>query len=380
MQSALPDSPQRTPLSAASDERYCSVVIPVYNGAASILRCLDALAQQTVPPERYEIIVVDDGSRDQTPALVRAWAAQHPRVTLRLERQANAGPAAARNRGAALAEGALLLFTDADCAPVPDWIEALSAPFAHVDEGGEPVVGVKGVYRTDQTGLTPRFVQAEYEDRYDLMRGLAQIDFIDTYSAAYRRDIFLAHGGFDESFPTASVEDQEFSFRLARQGYRMVFEPAAQVLHLHDADLADYWRRKFYIGYWKALLLRQHPDRMVRDSHTPQVLKVQMAIWCALVALLPAAGIGSIWRPGRWLWRPVLLLLALFLATVAPLQRKLVRRSPLLALAAPILLAVRSLALSAGLLAGLCRFGLNAGPRARSHHLAANQASRHRTG
>ncbi|MBK7202136.1 glycosyltransferase family 2 protein [Candidatus Amarolinea dominans] len=84
---------------------------------------------------------------------------------------------------------------------------------------------------------------------------------MDTYSAGYRRAIFLENSGFDTIFATASVEDQEFSFRLAQKGYRLVFVPQAQVYHTHDRVLAEYIRRKFYIGYYKALLTRWLPER-----------------------------------------------------------------------------------------------------------------------
>ena len=90
--------------------------------------------------------------------------------------QANAGPAAARNYGARLARGAILLFTDADCAPAPDWAERMLAPFAD-----PTVAGAKGEYRTHQRELVARFVQQEYQDRYDRMTGQPQIDFVDTY-------------------------------------------------------------------------------------------------------------------------------------------------------------------------------------------------------
>lgn len=153
-----------------------SVVVPVYNGAATIQRCLNALAQQRIDPTAFEVIVVDDGSTDSTADLVRSWLAQHPQVHGKLLQQANGGPAAARNTGAQAARAPLLLFTDADCAPVPQWIEAITKPF-----GDESVTGVKGTYRTEQSRLTPRFVQAEYEDRYDRMVGQERIDFIDTY-------------------------------------------------------------------------------------------------------------------------------------------------------------------------------------------------------
>ncbi len=126
------------------------------------------------------------------------------------------------------------------------------------------------------------------------MAGAANIDFVDTYSAAYRREVFLANGGFDTIFPTASVEDQELSFRLAEKGYRLVFVPAARVYHRHNPTLRAYVRRKFYIGYWKALLAAWHPARMVRDSHTPQTLKVQMAL---AAAALGGAALGLAARP-----------------------------------------------------------------------------------
>ena len=96
---------------------HCSVVVPVYNGAAVIERCLDGLGCQSISSDRYEVIVVDDGSTDTTPAVVTAWAARHPTVQLRLLRQPNAGPAAARNFGAREAQSPLVLFTDGDCAP-----------------------------------------------------------------------------------------------------------------------------------------------------------------------------------------------------------------------------------------------------------------------
>src|SRR5690554_3212953 len=158
----------------------CSVVIPVYNGERTIQRCLDALARQTVSPALFEIIVVDDGSGDSTASLVRCWADAHAAHSVRLLQQHNAGPAAARNYGARLAKADLVLFTDADCAPRPNWIAVMVEAFQAPD-----VVGAKGVYCTEQRGLVPRFVQAEYEDRYDRMRGRLRIDFVDTYAAAY---------------------------------------------------------------------------------------------------------------------------------------------------------------------------------------------------
>ncbi len=329
----------------------CAIIVPVYNGERTIERCLDALAEQTVEPTEYEILVVDDGSHDNTCNVVNEWREHHETIRIRLLHQENAGPAAARNFGAREASAPLLLFTDADCAPLPGWISALLRPFED-----EAVVGAKGTYVTEQESFAPRFVQAEYEDRYDRMAGQEQIDFIDTYSAAYRRDIFLENGGFDPIFTTASVEDQELSFRLAGKGYRLVFEPDAQVSHLHDSDLKEYMRRKYYIGYWKALLARWHPERMVQDSHTPQVLKLQIVLVAMLLATGVLMAVGLFWPPLRWLWVPFVFIAFAFVMTTLPFLNKLARNSWPLAFVGLFLLGARAIALGLGFLVGTVHF------------------------
>jgi GT2 family glycosyltransferase len=316
---------------------WTSVIIPAYNAGATIDDCLGALASQTVPRESYEVLVVDDGSVDDTRSRVRA----HDGV--RLLRQAHAGPAAARNLGAEEAQGEILLFTDSDCVPARDWVAQMAAPFRD-----DNVAGVKGAYLTDQQEIVARFVQIEYEDKYDHMSREAFIDFVDTYAAGYRRQLFLSSGGFDTSFPLASVEDQEFSFRLAGRGYRMVFVPQARVHHLdHARTLGAYWRKKFKIGYWKVLVTRRHPAKALRDSHTPQSLKVQILL----------VGLGLVCLGGGLLWRPLMALsgiLALsFLLTTIPFAFRAWHRDRVVALLAPGLLLVRALALGVGYAAGL---------------------------
>lgn len=315
-----------------------SVIIPAYNAERTLSLTLEALRRQTVPREEYEVIVVDDGSTDGTAEVARAYG-------VRLIRQQNQGPAAARNVGVREARGEIVLFTDSDCEPREDWIEKLTAPFADPE-----VVGAKGAYLTRQRSLMARFVQLEYEDRYDRMARFAQIDFIDTYSAAYRRAVFLANRGFDTIFPTASVEDQEFSFRLAQKGYKMVFVPDARVYHLHDETLTQYVRRKFFIGYYKALLTRWLPERLITDTHTPPVLKLQLVLMALILALvLPA----FVWTPARSL------LLAsglLFYATAFPFLLKIARRDPGVLLPALLYLPARALALGLGFFVGQLAF------------------------
>lgn len=319
-----------------------SVIVPVYNGADLLPACLAALHAQTRPPD--EIIVVDDGSTDQTIAIAQ-------RFGVTVLSQANAGPAAARNYGARQARGDLLFFTDADCAPAPDWVERMAVPFTD-----PTVAGAKGEYRTHQQALVARFVQQEYQDRYDRMARYLQIDFVDTYAAAYRRSIFLAAGGFDPTFPTASVEDQEFSFRLTARGHRLVYVPGAAVYHHHNRTLGEYVRRKFWIGYWKALVMRRYPAKLARDSHTPQALKVQMGLaglgtLLLLAARLPRVRRALAWRPGFIAW-------GLLLLSGGPFYLKILRRDRAVLLLAPLLLFMRAWALGCGFLLGALRFFL----------------------
>src|SRR5512134_3029901 len=162
-----------------------SIIVPVRNGAQSLPACLEALLAQSLPRDRYEVVVVDDGSTDPSAAIARASGVTCLSIP-------PAGPSAARNHGARHARGDLLLFTDADCAPAPDWAATLLAAFADRE-----VAGAKGAYRTRERGLVPRFVQIEYLSKYARTARLSKIDAIDTNSAAYRREVFVANGGFD---------------------------------------------------------------------------------------------------------------------------------------------------------------------------------------
>jgi glycosyltransferase involved in cell wall biosynthesis len=334
-----------------------SVIVPAYNAEGTLDCCLHALEQQTVPRESYEILVVDDGSSDGT----RARAEAHPGV--RVLAQANAGPAAARNLGVQHAHGEIVLFTDADCEPAPDWIERMLAPL-HGDKAlhNDGIVGMKGSYLTRQREVVARFAQLEYEDKYDRMAREPYIDFVDTYAAGYRRNVFLANGGFDPAFPVASVEDQEFSFRLARQGYRMVFVPEARVYHWgHPRSLAAYWQRKFQIGFWKVVVHKRHPDKLWRDSHTPQVLKAQVVL----------AGLGGLVLCGGFFWPPlwwgVGILGIVFLLTTLPFAWKAWRKDVPVAIVSPGLLLVRALALGTGFATGLVANLSSHNPKKRGH-------------
>jgi glycosyltransferase involved in cell wall biosynthesis len=324
-----------TPGGISTEAKTASIIIPTFNGASRIGYCLDSLVKQTTGRD-VEILVVDDGSTDNTANVVRDYS------PVRLITQANAGPASARNRGALEAQGKILLFTDDDCVPMPDWLEAMLEPFKDLE-----VVGAKGVYRTHQKSLAARFVQIEYEDKYRMMAGLSSIDFIDTYSAAFRRDRFLEMTGYDTSFPVACAEDIELSYRMSARGWKMKFVPSAIVYHTHPDTFSRYLKKKYKFAFWRVLAVRKNPAKGVKDSHTPQIMKLQLLF---APALLFAVVFDLVVRPTVSV--SALVVAGVLLSTV-PFALRAIRKDPIVGILSPVLLAARACAQVLGVTAGL---------------------------
>jgi len=298
-----------------------------------------------VPGPRAELIVVDDGSRDRTRAVAQ-------RRDVRILAGAGRGPAAARNIGACSAQGDILVFLDADTMPRPGWLSEMLAPFA------DPlVIAVKGRYHTHQRGLVPRFAQLEFEDKYARLECAARIDFVDTGTAAYRRDAFLESGGFDEAFPASSAEDVELAFRLSAAGARFVFSPRAGVWHRHAETLPAYLLKKLRYGIFRVEVYRRHPRKTLGDSYTPPVMAAQIGLvacsWL-LGALLAA-------RPRRVVRWALAGALGAFGWSTLPLISRAAAGGLMLTLSVPLLVYARSAAQGIGILLGLARLVLERG-------------------
>lgn len=314
-----------------------SVIIPTYNGKGRIKHTLDALFSQDYP-EEFEIVVVDDGSNDGTASFVQEY---HEKI--RVISQPNQGPAVARNLGARRATGEIILFTDDDCIPQPNWLREMSRLFAEDPE----IVGVKGRYRSEQPSLIARFVQLEYEDKFDYMLKEKYIDFIDTYSAGFKREVFLELGGYDTEFPVACAEDVELSYRLWQKNYKMVFNPAAIVTHTHPDRWWFYLKKKFKFAYWRVIAVKKNPHKLIKDSHTPQLMKLQLLFPPFCLASLPL-GVFS-----AKMLTVSLFGFIFFGLTTIPFTRKALRKDRTLGWLSPLLLFCRAAAQFAGVAGGM---------------------------
>lgn len=214
-----------------------SVIVPTYDRPERLVACADALAGLLAPEGGFEVIVVDDGS--PTPVAPHL-APFEDRLELTVVRQANAGPAAARNTGAARARGRLLAFTDDDCRPHARWALALSE-VAAADDGAGLMLGGQTIDRAG--GPFARASQVLLDHLYDHHRTDPDGAFFASNNLAVDRDTFLRIGGFDTSFPRPGGEDRELGDRWSALGHRHRFVPEAVVDHHHAMGWREFWRQ-----------------------------------------------------------------------------------------------------------------------------------------
>ena len=217
-----------------------SVVVPTYDRPARLARCLEALAAQRPPPGGFEVVVVDDGS--PAPA---SGAGVEGRLDLRVLRQANAGPAVARNAGAAATRGALLAFTDDDCFPEPGWLCAL-ARAADADPAAL-LIGrtVNALPRNPFAEASQLLISYLYE-YYGPESG--RVILVASNNMALSAAAFREMGGFDETFGLAAGEDRDLSARWHEDGRPARFVADATVRHAHEMGAGGFWRQHLHYG------------------------------------------------------------------------------------------------------------------------------------
>ncbi len=239
-----------------------SVIISTFNRLPLLQELLDALGQQTLEPERFEVVVVDDGSREP---VAQALEQRKDPFKLTVLSQANAGAAAARHEGIMKATGEVVVITDDDMLVPPEFL----VEHVKAHDAGNTVVlgqisadetlGEKPLFERFHAEQLAKFV-ARYREQPTAVRGV----MVCTGNVSFRRADYLAVGGFDKTLSRS--EDRELGVRLQKAGGKLYFAENARTRHRSDhTDLSVWMRRNYNYGVFDSRIHHKHPDRLDAD-------------------------------------------------------------------------------------------------------------------
>ncbi|MCO6472633.1 MAG: glycosyltransferase [Melioribacteraceae bacterium] len=250
--------------------RY-SIIIPTYNRANSLLPLVNTIIELNKDNQEVEIIIVDDGSTDNTSEIISKIEYDHLRY-LQIE---NSGPAFARNRGAEIAKGDFLIFIDDDCIPAKNYFLILNQT---IESNSYDAFGGQSKNKIAENKL------AEFYDKINSFYFSNQHNnnkFLMSNNMICKRDIFWEESGFDERF-TIGAEDRELAIRLADKQYKVGFVEELSVNHYHDFSLRSFLFQYYKFGRGSYLLYdvisKENNYKIARINHLKQFFN----IYCAL--------------------------------------------------------------------------------------------------
>ncbi len=261
---------------ARTDYPTVSVLIPVLNEARYLAYCLDSVFAQNYPPGLIEVLVIDGGSTDGTREIVASYRHRHP--NLRLLNNPSGRIATALNLGLQAASGEIIVRVDGHTVLAPDYIwrcvvaleehgaDAVGGPYTPVgdSEWGEVIAAVMA---HPFGGGPAAFRQARHRRWADTV-----------YLGAWHKDTLLHVGGFNERLE--ANEDYELFYRLRRQGGRVLFDPDIRSWTVTRRSLKDLWKQYVRYGYWKAQMLRYHPQSLrLRQLPAPVLVAGFWLLW-----------------------------------------------------------------------------------------------------
>lgn len=235
-----------------------SVVISTFNRKEKLKCVLKPLFDQTCPKNRYEIIIVDDGSTDGTDEFLKHFQKKFPNLIYL--KQQHRGPAVARNLGIKNSTGDIVFFTDDDCIVPRDWIEK----FIRVYERHPEVAGVGGYLEADEYMLKTN-IFAKYEsymartayrtDRGKYIGGF-ECPAGGTCNMSYKKSVLEEVGGFDETYPVAAGEDADLKLRICLKDHKLAYAPI-KVTHIQDYGAQRFIRQNIARGVGEAYFLKR---------------------------------------------------------------------------------------------------------------------------
>ena len=269
-----------------------SIVIPVYNAEKTILRCLESISSQ-IPPcppltsplsppfeggdgevskggegGSFEIILIDNNSTDNSVQLIKDFISKKEGLNIKLIHELKQGSCAARNRGARIAKGKIIVNTDPDCVADKGWLKDITSAFdtppaSPPYKGGDGGVGAiaGNIYGFNPQGIIEKFLSIF------TLRGIGEHRIFDSYNLftggfatanlSVRKDVFERIDGFDENINIFG-EDHDLCARIYKAGYKIKTVPNAVIYHIHRGDLRGLAKQSFHFGIAHSVLLKKH--------------------------------------------------------------------------------------------------------------------------
>lgn len=281
----LADCTSRENLSAQSscEAIKASIVIPAYNAAGTIGKVITSCLHQDFGMQ-FEVIAIDDGSRDGTWAAISEFADHENVIGIQ---QTNLGVSAARNAGADVASGEVLVFCDADIIVPPEWLRRL------IEAALEPNAGLIGCVYAPAEGL-PLITSCTHEDiRRRQMTGPDTPLHIGSFTMALRRSLFESVGGFDVEFIRA--QDTELSYRIAEAGCQSRILKDLAVRHEHHRALYPWLVNQGRQAFWRTQMLTRRSSTPRGDGYTSWRDWGSLVTSAAVLETAPLAFVGSLW-------------------------------------------------------------------------------------
>lgn len=258
-----------------------SVVIPMRNEADILERCLSAMEELDYPGELFEVVIVNDGSTDNTAELVknRNWSFNYQYIETD-----GVGVSRARDIGFRRAKGDFIAFTDADCVVERDWLLRLSEPF-DVDVaavGGPNLTPEDDVPFARCVGLALSFLSRPGA-RYAYEGGtVREIHHNPTCNVMYRKEVLEEVNGFNHDLIT--TDDEELDYRIRKRGYRIIYTPHARVKHYRRPNWKKFMKMAYNYGLGRMQSTKLHPE-MGRWFHFAPVILIVTIIGLLVLSL-----------------------------------------------------------------------------------------------
>ena len=292
-------------------EQGVSVVIPMYNAASYVGRCLDSVLQQDHPAEKIEIIVVDGSSTDSSASVVRDFMSKHPSIRLLPNpmRLTNHG----LNLGIRDANGDVIVFLGCRGVLDPTFVTKCIENLDNVAEAA--VVG--GVVRMGHTSFMGKAIGLALSSPFGVgtarYRYAKEPQFTDTVQfGAYRREVFEQIGLVDENMILA--DDDELNWRITKAGHKILMNPEIKFLYFPRHSVATLFKQYFGYGRGRATALKKHPDKLSLKHVVPSAFALFVLVGFVVSLLAPYA------------WIPYVTLVALYLGAALVCSAKIAAR------------------------------------------------------